>query len=94
MNPESSDHEMRAEYDIAGGVRGKYFERYRQGTATTITLAIEPSALVNITTSRASSTVSITRSTSYPITSPSRRTQPSNYIVADPVHAGQDSPRG
>ena len=24
--------EMRDEYDIRGGVRGKYFERYRQGT--------------------------------------------------------------
>jgi hypothetical protein len=24
--------EMRDEYDIRGGVRGKYYERYRQGT--------------------------------------------------------------
>lgn len=24
--------EMRPEYDIHGGVRGKYYERYRQGT--------------------------------------------------------------
>ncbi len=24
--------EMRPEYDIKGGVRGKYYERYRQGT--------------------------------------------------------------
>ena len=24
--------EMRAEYDIRGGVRGKYYERYREGT--------------------------------------------------------------
>src|SRR2546425_5356739 len=24
--------EMREEYDIRGGVRGKYYERYRQGT--------------------------------------------------------------
>lgn len=23
---------MRAEYDFSGGVRGKYFERYRKGT--------------------------------------------------------------
>jgi len=23
---------MRAEYDIRGGVRGKYYERYQQGT--------------------------------------------------------------
>ena len=25
-------NEMRPEYDIRGGVRGKYYERYRQGT--------------------------------------------------------------
>lgn len=24
--------EMRAEYDLRGGVRGQYYERYRQGT--------------------------------------------------------------
>ncbi len=24
--------EMRPEYDLRGGVRGKYYERYRQGT--------------------------------------------------------------
>jgi len=27
-----SGEQMRAEYDIRGGVRGKYHERYRQGT--------------------------------------------------------------
>lgn len=35
MRPESrspADDEMREEYDIRGGVRGKYYERYRQGT--------------------------------------------------------------
>ena len=26
------EDEMRPEYDIRGGVRGKYYERYRQGT--------------------------------------------------------------
>ena len=26
------DPEMRPEYDLRGGVRGKYYERYRQGT--------------------------------------------------------------
>jgi len=29
--PERTD-EMRTEYDLRGGVRGKYYERYRQGT--------------------------------------------------------------
>ncbi len=34
MNPENDTQadDMRREYDIRGGVRGKYFERYRQGT--------------------------------------------------------------
>ncbi len=27
-----SENEMRPEYDIRGGVRGKYYERYRAGT--------------------------------------------------------------
>ena len=27
-----ANDEMRAEYDLRGGVRGKYYERYRQGT--------------------------------------------------------------
>lgn len=26
------DDEMRAEYDLRGGVRGKYYERYKEGT--------------------------------------------------------------
>ena len=28
----NDDDEMRAEYDLRGGVRGKYYERYREGT--------------------------------------------------------------
>ena len=28
----SKKEEMKAEYDIRGGVRGKYYERYREGT--------------------------------------------------------------
>jgi hypothetical protein len=34
MNQESRSDpdEMKSEYDIRGGVRGKYYERYRQGT--------------------------------------------------------------
>lgn len=31
-NEERPDHEMRAEYDFSNGVRGKYYQRYRQGT--------------------------------------------------------------
>lgn len=29
---EPDDDEMRPEYDLRGGVRGKYYERYRKGT--------------------------------------------------------------
>jgi hypothetical protein len=32
MKKDESDDEMRAEYDLRGGVRGKYYERYRAGT--------------------------------------------------------------
>jgi hypothetical protein len=28
----SDNDEMRPEYDLRGGVRGKYYERYKQGT--------------------------------------------------------------
>ena len=31
-NKPSADDEMRPEYDLRGGVRGKYYERYKQGT--------------------------------------------------------------
>jgi len=31
-NKQQPDDEMRPEYDLRGGVRGKYYERYRQGT--------------------------------------------------------------
>ena len=30
--PRDSEEEMRPEYDLRGGIRGKYFQRYRQGT--------------------------------------------------------------
>ena len=31
-NPNNDPDEMRPEYDLRGGVRGKYFEQYKQGT--------------------------------------------------------------
>lgn len=31
-NMKPDDDDMLAEYDLSGGVRGKYVERYRQGT--------------------------------------------------------------
>jgi hypothetical protein len=32
MKPDDEDDEMLPQYDLTGGVRGKYVERYRQGT--------------------------------------------------------------
>ena len=32
MNHEKNPDEMQSEYDIRGGIRGKYYQRYRQGT--------------------------------------------------------------
>jgi len=32
LDSRSEPDEMKPEYDIRGGVRGKYYERYRQGT--------------------------------------------------------------
>lgn len=32
MTDKKPTDEMRAEYDLTGGVRGKYYERYQQGT--------------------------------------------------------------
>ena len=31
-NKQPANDEMRPEYDLRGGVRGKYYERYKQGT--------------------------------------------------------------
>lgn len=31
-NDPTANDEMRPEYDLRGGVRGKYYERYKQGT--------------------------------------------------------------
>jgi hypothetical protein len=31
-NRKPADNEMRPEYDLRGGVRGKYYGRYKQGT--------------------------------------------------------------
>jgi len=32
VNEHEPEDEMRPEYDLRGGVRGKYYQRYRQGT--------------------------------------------------------------
>ena len=49
MNP-SDDDEMLPEYDLTGGVRGKYVERYRQGTNVVL---LEPDLAKVFTSSEA-----------------------------------------
>jgi hypothetical protein len=47
-NPD--DDEMLPEYDLAGGVRGKYVERYRQGTNVVL---LDPDVAAKFPTSEA-----------------------------------------
>ena len=49
MNP-SDDDEMLPEYDLTGGVRGKYAERYREGTNVVL---LEPDLAKVFTSSEA-----------------------------------------
>jgi len=65
MNQENDrDREMRPEYDIHGGVRGKYFARYKNSMKiTTVTGGTFTSALVVTTTSTCQSVGIITRPT-------------------------------
>jgi len=63
-----NEQDMRPEYDMRGGVRGKYFERYRQGVSFTLVLDFKDSPLVAKSTSSGRPEVgSITHLISYPI---------------------------
>ena len=44
------DDEMLPEYDLTGGVRGKYVERYREGTNVVL---LDPDVAANFPTSEA-----------------------------------------
>lgn len=48
-NPDDED-EMLPEYDLTGGVRGKYAERYRQGTNV---ILLDPDVAAKFPTSEA-----------------------------------------
>ena len=50
MKADDQDHEMQPEYDLAGGVRGKYVERYRQGTNVVL---LDPDVAAKFPTSQA-----------------------------------------
>jgi len=52
MNQKPSDEEMLPEYDFASGVRGKYYEQYKQGSNVVllepdVARAFQDSASVN-----------------------------------------------
>ncbi len=52
LSDERDEDDMRPEYDLRGGVRGKYYQRYRQGTnvvllAPDVARSFHDSATVN-----------------------------------------------
>ncbi len=81
MNQENDrDREMRSEYDIRGGVRGKYAERYKT-SITTVTAHTFTSTLIASVTSSAELVGAMTRSVSYPPFQPSPRIQLGGHRV-------------
>jgi hypothetical protein len=81
MNQESKDRQnMRPEYDIRGGMRGKYLERYRQGIQMTITF--EESPLMTTSTTSTPPIGSITKTAVYPPAYPSAKIQPDQLASA------------
>ena len=95
MNPEpDNSEEMRAEYDIRGGVRGKYFLRYSQEPIITIVHTSTGQVIGSITSAKpADMSISVTSSMPSYTATLSRRIQPGNPFE-DLVHAGETSPRG
>lgn len=69
MSQESDEkQEMRAEYDIRGGVRGKYFRSYGEAA---IHIAFEETSLIAVSTTSTPLICSITRAAVYPPAFPS-----------------------
>lgn len=48
MKPDAEDEELLPEYDLTGGVHGKYVDRYRQGTNV---ILLDPDVAENFPTS-------------------------------------------
>jgi len=69
MSQESNEEEMRAEYDIRGGVRGKYFNRHQERPR--ITLKFEESLLIMVSTASAQPISHVTKPASSSTPSPS-----------------------
>ena len=87
MNQESEDkRDMKPEYDIRGGVRGKYFERYQQATNITVGITFGESPFVAKNTASARSVGRITRTASYPPPTPNPKIQIGGSLTE--AHAG------
>lgn len=72
MNQESNEEEMRPEYDIRGGVRGKYFDRYYAHAKTgqprsSVTVASAPFVMSTDGTNALGNDVGISREVPVPI---------------------------
>lgn len=87
MNEENSD-QMLPEYDVRGGVRGKYFDRYHQGTKT-VPISFENSPIVASLTTGAPTLGAIVASIT-PIELSRPGAQPGNPV---PVGARENSSR-
>jgi len=87
MSQVSDDRQdMRPQYDIRGGVRGKYFEQYRQGTTLIGRITFEESPFIAKSTATAASIGSITRTASYTLPQPSPKIQIGSSLRT--VHEG------
>ena len=88
MSQENERQEdMRPEYDIRGGVRGKYFDQYHQSI-----IRLDDSPLIAKNTASAPLIGSITRSLSYPppLPSPTLQIGDSTRLT---THAGSNPSR-
>lgn len=95
MKPEpDASEEMQAEYDIRGGIRGKYLLRYTQEPTITVIHTSTGDVIGHITSAKpADVSISMTSSSvPFSIESLCERVQPGNP-VQDLVHAGENSPR-
>ena len=95
MNSENRD-EMQSEYDMRGGVRGKYLEKYRRWTSIT-SASVESLANVigGAMSTGSQSSAKITTVVSYQVPHLSPQTQFGGLRMGTVgAHAGQDSPRG
>src|SRR5712692_10947713 len=100
----NSDDDMRPEYDFSGAVRGKYYERYRQGTNVVlldpdIAAVFRDSAAVNDTlrllVSLAKAKVAVQRPTGRRRRSPDKPLQPpSRAIRGAGRHRGASAAHG